>query len=174
MIFEALALEGAYRIEFEERSDERGFFARSFCREEFAAQGLETRIEQCSLSHNARRGTLRGMHYQRAPHGETKVVRCERGAIFDVIVDLRPASPTYRRWVSVQLDATGLAALYVPAGFAHGFQTLVDDTLVAYQISSPYVPEAAAGLRFDDPALAIDWPLDVSVISARDRAFPML
>jgi dTDP-4-dehydrorhamnose 3,5-epimerase len=168
-----LKLEGAFIVELEPREDERGSFARVWCREELVANRLEPELAQCSVSHNPLAGTLRGMHFQRAPHEETKVVRCTRGSIFDVIVDLRPDSPTYTAWFGATLDAEHGTAMYVPKGFAHGFQTLVDDTDVLYMISHPYAPEAASGIRWDDPAVAIDWPdIGHRTIGARDLTWP--
>jgi dTDP-4-dehydrorhamnose 3,5-epimerase len=172
MLFTATRLADAYLIDIEQQHDGRGFFARSWCREEFAAQGLVTELAQCGLSLSPRRGTLRGMHFQRAPHAEAKLVRCTAGAIWDVIIDLRPGSPTFEEWQGFALTAASHRSLYVPPGFAHGFQTLRNDTEVAYQMSAAYAPEAAAGLRHDDPAFAIPWPLPVSIISVRDRAWP--
>lgn len=152
--------------------DDRGFFARTWCREEFAAIGLAADIAQCSISYNLRRGTLRGMHYQAEPHAEAKLVRCLRGAIYDVALDLRPASPAFRRWEAVQLDDVRRQALYIPAGCAHGFQTLSDDTEVLYQITPAWAPEAGRGVRWDDPAFGIRWPIPAPFLSARDRGFP--
>ncbi|MBS0620527.1 MAG: dTDP-4-dehydrorhamnose 3,5-epimerase [Verrucomicrobia bacterium] len=172
MRFEPLSLPGAYLIELEPILDERGHFARTFCRKTFEEKGLNPHLEQCSLSFNRKKGTLRGMHFQKTPHEEAKLVRCTRGQIYDVIVDLRADSPTYRQWVAVYLEEG--RALYVPEGFAHGFQTLLDDTEVFYQISYPYVPSHAAGIRWDDPALGIQWPLEVSVISPKDQEYPSL
>jgi dTDP-4-dehydrorhamnose 3,5-epimerase len=172
MIFRELNLPGAFVLEPERVEDERGFFARAFCREELAAHGLDPTVAQCSLSFNRRRGTLRGMHYQAAPAEEAKLVRCVRGAIHDVIVDVRPASPTLGRHAAARLDADNRLALYVPPGFAHGFQTLEDDTELYYQMSAAYSPEHARGFRHDDPELGIAWPLPVSVISERDRTLP--
>jgi len=175
MIFRETALAGAYLVEPERIRDERGFFARSWCAEEFALHGLSPRLAQCSVSWNRKAGTLRGLHYQRGPHAESKLVRVTRGSIFDVIVDLRPASPTRRRWFAAELDAESGLMIYVPEGFAHGFQTLEDDTEVSYQISVPYRAECAAGSRWDDPALAIAWPeAERRIVSERDRAFPTL
>ena len=171
MIFAATQLEGAWLIDIEPREDERGFFARIWCREELAAQGLDTEIAQESVSYNRRRGTLRGLHFQRSPHEETKIVRCTRGAIFDVIVDLRPHS-TFLRSQGFELTADNRSAIYVPKGFAHGFQTLADDSEVAYQISAFYAPEAAAGYRYDDKAFGVAWPLPVTVIGERDLSWP--
>jgi len=172
MIFRELNLPGAFVLEPERVEDERGFFARAFCREELAAHGLDPTVAQCSLSFNRRRGTLRGMHYQAAPAEEAKLVRCVRGAIHDVIVDVRPASPTLGRHAAARLDADNRLALYLPPGFAHGFQTLEDDTELYYQMSAAYSPEHARGFRHDDPELGIAWPLPVSVISERDRTLP--
>lgn len=173
MRFVATKLADAYVVELERREDERGFFARVWCRDEFADHGLVPDLAQCSISRNDRAGTLRGLHFQTAPHEEAKLVRCTRGTIFDVIVDLRPDSPTHAEWIGVELDATEGTALYVPKGFAHGFQTLVDETEVLYMISDPYAPEAASGVRWDDPAFGIEWPpADVRVISERDRSWP--
>jgi dTDP-4-dehydrorhamnose 3,5-epimerase len=152
--------------------DERGFFARTFCRREFEARGLNPRLAQCSVSFNRRKGTLRGMHFQRAPHREAKLVRCTAGAIYDAIIDLRPASPTFLRHAGVELTAENRRALYVPEGFAHGFQTLADGTEVFYQMSEPYAPQAAAGVRWDDAAFGVRWPLRVSVIAKRDEEYP--
>jgi dTDP-4-dehydrorhamnose 3,5-epimerase len=171
--FVPLALDGAYLIELEPRRDDRGSFARTWCRDELAAQGLDTRVAQCSTSHNARAGTLRGLHFQRPPHAETKVVRCTRGAIFDVIVDLRPGSPTHAAWFGTELSEERGNAMYVPEGFAHGFQTLTDGADVLYMISVPYAPDASAGVRWNDPAFAIEWPdAAARTISDRDRAWP--
>lgn len=172
MRFQETRLCGAWLIEPEPQRDERGFFARTFCAREYAERSLATRFVQNSTSHSVARGTLRGMHFQRAPHGEVKVVSCLRGAIWDVIVDLRPESPTYRRWQGFELTGENRSQLYVPAGFAHGFQTLRDDTEVGYLISAFYAPAAATGVRYDDPAFAIDWPLPVASISEKDRAWP--
>jgi dTDP-4-dehydrorhamnose 3,5-epimerase len=172
MLFRETGLAGVRLIELEPASDARGFFARTFCTREFAAQGLETGFPQHSVSYTARAGSVRGMHFQRPPHEEVKLLRCPRGAIHDVLIDLRPASPTYRRWEAYELTAQNRRQLYVPAGLAHGFQTLAPDTEVAYLISAFYVPEAAAGLRHDDPAFAITWPLPVADVSAKDRAWP--
>jgi len=170
--FEPTPLSGAWIVALEPHADERGFFARVWCAEEFGARGLETRVAQTSLSLNRRRGTLRGMHWQAAPHEETKVVRCVRGAMFDVIIDLRPASPTYARHFAVELSAENRLALYVPKGFAHGFQTLADDTEVLYQISEFYAPAAGRGARWNDPAFGIRWPIAEPILSARDRDYP--
>ena len=174
MRFSRTELCDAWLIEPVPARDERGFFARTFCIREFAEHGLTTRFVQHSTSASTRRGTLRGMHFQRAPHGEAKVVTCSRGAIWDVIVDLRPRSPSYRRWQGFELTAGNRRQLYIPEGFAHGFQTLCDDVEVSYLISAFYAPAAAGGVRHDDPTLAIEWPLPVSVISEKDRTWPDL
>lgn len=173
MIFVPTPLAGAWVVEPERVGDERGFFARTWCAETFAAQGLNPALAQCSVSFNERRGTLRGMHYQAAPHAEAKLVRCTRGALWDVVVDLRPDSPTFRQWFGAELTADNRRMLYVPEGFAHGFQTLEDETEVFYQISVPYVPGAGRGVRWDDPAFGIQWPhADERVMSDRDRGYP--
>jgi dTDP-4-dehydrorhamnose 3,5-epimerase len=172
MHFRKTALHGVRLIELEPATDERGFFARTFCIREFAEHGLETGYPQHSISFTARAGSLRGMHFQRPPHEETKLIRCIKGAIHDVLIDLRADSPTYRRWEAYELTADNRRQLYVPAGIAHGFQTLLPDTEVSYLISAFHVPAAAAGLRHDDPAFAIAWPLPVADISARDRSWP--
>jgi len=171
MIFTETHLAGVFVVDIERRSDERGFFARTWCRDELEARGLVTALSQCSVSLNARAGTLRGMHYQAAPHEETKLVSCPRGAIYDVVLDLRPSSPTYRRWFAAELTQENLRALYVPAGCAHGFQTLAPDTLVQYQISARYSPAHARGVRWNDPAFGIDWPSGERVLSARDATY---
>jgi dTDP-4-dehydrorhamnose 3,5-epimerase len=156
-------------VTLEPHVDARGFFARSFCRDEFATRGLEPAVAQCNVSWSPKRGTLRGMHYQRTPHEEAKLVRCTRGAVFDVIVDLRAGSPTYREWLGIELTADNRQQLYIPRGFAHGLQTLVDDTEVSYQMSAPYEPGSATGFRYDDPAIAIRWPIAAPIVSDRDR-----
>jgi dTDP-4-dehydrorhamnose 3,5-epimerase len=175
MLFHETRLKGAYEIELELHRDERGSFGRTYCWREFEAHGLNPRLVQCNVSCNRARGTLRGMHYQEAPHQEAKLIRCTRGAVYDVIIDLRPESPTFRGWIAVELSGqpgrpSGM--LYVPAGFAHGFQTLEDDTEVFYQMSEFYAPEAAQGFRWNDPAFAVEWPEPVRVISDRDRRYP--
>lgn len=172
MLFHPTGLAGVRLIDLEPARDERGFFARTFCVEELQAQGLETRFVQHSVSYTTRRGSVRGMHFQRAPHEEVKLLTCLKGAIHDVLIDLRPDSPTYLRWESYHLTAESRRQLYVPAGLAHGFQTLADDTEVAYLISAFHTPAAAAGVRYDDPAFAIPWPLPVADVSAKDRAWP--
>jgi len=174
MIFGDTPLPGAYLVDLEKRSDERGFFARSYCAEEFAAKGLGPDLRQCSVSYNARKGTLRGMHYQCAPREEHKLVRCTAGAVFDVIVDIRESSLTYRHWFGAELSAANRRALFIPPGFAHGFVSLSDDTEVYYMISVAHAPECSRGLRWNDPAFGIEWPLQPAVISARDAAYPLL
>lgn len=171
MKFHPTRLDGAWLIELTPVKDERGAFVRTFCEREFGERGLETRFLQHSLSVNARKGTLRGMHFQRAPHEETKLVRCQRGPIWDVIIDLRPGSPTYLQWQGFELSAEDGMQLYVPKGFAHGFQTLSDDCEVFYLISEFYAPGAASGLRHDDPRFAIEWPAPISVMSEKDRGW---
>lgn len=172
MIVTATRIADARLIELEPYHDERGFFARTWCRRELSEHGLEVEIAQESLSFNHRRATLRGLHFQRPPHDEAKIVRCIRGALFDVIVDLRPDSPTYLQWEGFHLDSENRRAVYVPRGFAHGFQTLAGNTEVLYQISTFHAPGAADGVRYDDPAFGIRWPLPISVISQRDLAWP--
>jgi dTDP-4-dehydrorhamnose 3,5-epimerase len=175
MRFHATPLAGAWLIEPECRADERGFFARSWCRAEFAAHGIDCTWAQCNISFNRTRGTLRGLHYQAEPYAEAKLLRCTRGALFDVIVDLRPDSPTFARWVAFELSAENHRMVFAPGGFAHGFQTLADDTEVFYQMSEPYCPEAARGVAWDDPSLAIAWPPCAQrIISARDLSHPRL
>ncbi len=174
MIFHRTGLDGAYLIEPERLSDERGFFARTWCAEEFARHGLDPAMSQCSMSFNLDRGTLRGLHYQAPPYAEAKLVRCTRGRVFDAIVDLRPASPTRNRWFAAELSADNGLTMYAPKGFAHGFQTLEDDSELFYQISAPYRPEAIRGLRWDDPTIAVPWPLPDPTISERDRTLPLL
>jgi dTDP-4-dehydrorhamnose 3,5-epimerase len=175
MIFTPTRLEDAYLIDVERHADERGFLARTFCEREFAENGLPMRIVQSSTIHSPRRNTLRGLHYQEAPHQEIKLVRCTRGSIFLVMVDLRPDSPTRNDWLGVELSVSSQRLAYVPEGFAQGYQTLEDDTEVLYQMSHHYVPEAARGVRWDDPAFGIEWPAaDERIISERDRAWPNL
>lgn len=175
MLFLPTALPGVYVVEVEPKGDDRGLFARTYCRDEFAARGLCTDWAQCNVSFNTRAGTLRGMHWQAAPHEEVKLVRCTSGAAFDVVADLRPGSPTYRKWVAVEISADNRRAVYIPGGFAHGFQTLAAGTELFYQMSAVYVPEAARGARWDDPALGVAWPACESrVIAPRDLSFPDL
>lgn len=172
MIFTPAEVEGAYVLDIEPRTDERGFFARTFCEEEMRAHGLEPHVAQCNVSFNEKRGTLRGLHYQAAPHEETKIVRCTRGAIWDAIVDLRPSSPTYRKWIAVELSEGNRRMLYVPRGFAHGFITLTDRAEVFYLMGSPFVPGTARGVAWNDPALGIRWPMEPVVMSEGDRNHP--
>lgn len=172
MIFTETKLKDAFIVDIEPHRDERGFFTRSWCAEEFETHGLDTRLAQCSISFNKKRGTLRGMHYQVEPFPEAKVVRCTMGAIYDVIIDLRPDSPTFKQWVAVELTAENRRALYVPDDFAHGFQTLVDHTEVFYQMSEFYHPECTRGVRWDDPAFGIEWPVDNKMVSLKDSEHP--
>lgn len=172
MIFTETKLPGAYLIDVEKREDHRGFFARAWCQREFEEHHLVPRVVQANISFNKQKGTLRGMHYQLAPHAETKLVRCVRGALYDVIIDLRPDSSTYMQWLGVELTAEDYRMLFVPEGFAHGFQTLVDNTEATYQVSQFYTPGAEGGVRYDDPAFGIEWPIDVQVISDKDRSWP--
>jgi dTDP-4-dehydrorhamnose 3,5-epimerase len=172
VIFEPTAVAGAVVVDVDRHVDERGFFARTWCADEFAAAGLPDGLRQASVSWNEHRHTLRGMHWQAAPHGESKLVRCTRGAIHDVIVDLRPQSPTYLQQVAVELDESNHRALFVPAYVAHGFLTLAERTEVYYQMDTVYVKEGSRGARFDDPAFGIVWPAAPSVISGRDRTYP--
>jgi len=172
MIFTETTLKGAFVIELEKHEDERGFFARTFCRKEFEAHGLNPNLVQCNISFNKKKGTLRGMHYQVEPHQEAKIVTCIRGAIYDVIIDLRPDSPTYCQWFAMELSAKNYKMLYVPEGFAHGFQTLEDNAVVFYQMSEFYHPECVRGVRWDDSAFGIRWPLSNRVVSKRDLSYP--
>jgi dTDP-4-dehydrorhamnose 3,5-epimerase len=173
MIFSETRLPGAFVIDLERIEDERGFFARAWCERELSEHGLESRIAQSNMSFNKRKGTLRGMHFQRPPHEEVKLIRCTRGGLLDVIIDLRPDSAGYKRWIGVELTAENRKALYVPRGFAHGFQTLEDDTEAFYMVSEFYTPEAEAGVRWDDPAFGIEWPFDQpSEISEKDQLWP--
>ena len=175
MRFTELEIPGVYLIEPEPHMDERGFFARTFCVREFAERGLNTTIAQCSTSFNARRGTLRGLHYQVAPHEEAKVVRCTSGAIFDVVVDLRASSASYGKWRSAALSSSNRNMLYIPPGVAHGFQTTEDESEVYYQMSTAYAADASRGVRWDDPSLAIEWPLrERPIMSQRDLSYPLI
>ena len=171
MKFIPLRLSGAFLIEPEPMVDERGSFARSFCRQEFQERGLNPHLEQCSISFNHKKGTLRGMHFQKPPFEEAKIVRCTQGKIFDVIIDLRRKSLSYKQWEGVTLSAENRHQLYIPEGFAHGFQTLEDNTEVFYQISSAFVPGQSSGVRWNDPAFEIPWPLEVSMISSKDQSY---
>ena len=173
MILTETKLEGAFIIQPEKLEDERGFFARAWCRNEFEANNLEAELVQCNISFSKKKGTLRGMHYQISPHQEVKLVRCTKGAIYDVIIDLRPESSSYLQWVGLELNAATRQMIYVPKGFAHGFQTLQDNTEVFYQVSELYNPGSERGVRWDDPAFGIQWPdIDERVISERDRRHP--
>jgi dTDP-4-dehydrorhamnose 3,5-epimerase len=174
VIFTETTLSGAFIIDLERREDDRGFFARAFCQNEFTDHGLKPLIAQANIAFNKRKGTLRGMHFQFPPAAETKLVRCTRGAIVDIIVDLRPESPTYLQHVAVELSADNHRALYVPERFAHGYQVLEDITETSYQVGEFYTPEAEGGLRHDDPRLDLTWPLPVSEITEKDRSFPLL
>lgn len=172
MIFTETKVHTAFVIDLERRTDHRGFFARAWCQKEFEEQGLMTRLVQVNFSANARKGTLRGMHFQLDPHAEAKVVSCTKGAIYDVVLDLRRDSPTYLRWDSAELAAENHRMLYIPEGCAHGFQTLADDSEVLYLMSEFYAPAHAGGFRYDDPVFAIRWPLEVTSISDADRTWP--
>jgi dTDP-4-dehydrorhamnose 3,5-epimerase len=174
MIFNETVLAGAFIIELERREDDRGFFARTFCQKEFADHGLKTTIAQTNTAFNAMRGTLRGMHFQYPPAAETKLVRCTRGSILDIIVDLRPESPTYLQNIEVELTADNHRALYVPERFGHGYQVLEDVTETSYQVGEFYAPGHEGGLRYDDPELGLSWPLPVTEISEKDRVWPLL
>jgi dTDP-4-dehydrorhamnose 3,5-epimerase len=171
MIFAETKLKGAFVIDLDRKTDERGFFARAFCQNEFRDHGLKPVIAQANVASNAKKGTLRGMHFQYPPAAESKLVRCMRGAILDIIVDLRPESPTYLEHISVELNEDNMTALYVPERFAHGYQALRDNTDTSYQMGEFYTPNAASGLRHDDPLLGLKWPLPVSVVSPKDQAF---
>jgi len=172
VIFTETALKGAWIIDVQRIDDERGFFARSFCKEEFSNHGLKTDVAQSNISYNKLKGTLRGMHFQQQPKEEAKLVRCTRGKIFDVIIDLRPDSSTYCRWEGVELSKDSRRALYIPKGFAHGFLTLEDDSEVFYQMYEFFAPECASGVRWDDPAFGVSWPLANPIISAKDLSYP--
>jgi len=172
LIFTQTKLPGAYVIEVEKREDQRGFFGRTFCREEFEGHGLNSQVVQCNISFNKRKGTLRGMHLQAAPFGEVKLVRCTSGSIYDVIIDLRPASRTFKQHFAVELSAANHRMLYIPADMAHGFQTLEEDTEVFYQMSQIFSVEHARGVRWNDPAFGIEWPAGERIILERDRNYP--
>jgi dTDP-4-dehydrorhamnose 3,5-epimerase len=172
VIFRELELPGAFTIDLEPRQDERGFFARAFCQHEFAAQGLKTEMVQANLSQNVSRGTLRGMHFQRAPFAEVKVVRCVHGAIYDVIIDIRPESPTFRKWVGLELTRANRRALYVPEGFAHGYQALEDDTEVMYLVTQFYTPGHESAIRWNDPQFGVRWPISNPILSPKDAIHP--
>jgi len=172
MIFGATVLPGVYIVELQKLEDDRGFFARSWCQKEFEAHGLSSKAVQCNISFNKTRGTLRGLHYQCRPHAEAKMVRCTRGAIYDVVIDIRSSSPTFKQWTAVELTSDNYRMLYIPEGLAHGFQTLTDNVEVFYQMSEFHSSESACGFRYDDSAFAVNWPLPVSKISPRDLAWP--
>lgn len=172
MIFTETKLPGAFIIDLERRGDARGYFARTYCQREFEQHGLPARVVQTNMSFSKHQGTLRGMHFQAAPYAEAKLVRCTRGALYDVIIDLRPESPAFRQWVGVELTADNQRMLFVPEGFAHGFYTLVDDVEVMYQVSQFYTPQAERGFRWNDPAFAIEWPGPVTTISDKDSRWP--
>lgn len=174
MIFKELDLQGAFLIEPELHSDNRGFFARSYCQKEFAAHNLADQFVQCNISFNLKKGTLRGMHFQSPPSQEAKLVRCTMGAIYDVVVDVRKDSPTYKNWLAVELSSENRKMLYVPEGFAHGFQTLSDNSEVFYQMSEFYNPQCSSGFRYNDSGVSIDWPITVSVVSKKDLDLPLL
>lgn len=171
MKWNELPLAGAYLLEIEPVSDSRGFFARTWCNDEMRKVGLDVHFVQSSISYNERRGTIRGMHYQAEPHAESKLVRCTAGAIWDVLLDLRPDSATFRAWHAVELTAENRKSVYIPPGLAHGFQTMADKSEVSYQISNHYKPQAERGVRWNDPAFSIHWPLEAAMISDRDRSF---
>ena len=172
MIMRPTSLHGAYVIDLEKREDSRGFFARAWCRREFEQHHLVPDLVQANLSYNTMKGTLRGMHYQAEAYGEVKLVRCTRGRLYDVIIDVRPESPSYGRWLGVELTADNRLMLYVPAGFAHGYETLEDDTEALYLVSEYYTPGAERGVRYDDPAFKIVWPLPVTSVSEKDQKWP--
>ncbi|RIJ34382.1 dTDP-4-dehydrorhamnose 3,5-epimerase [Pontibacter oryzae] len=172
MIFTETKLKGAFIIDVKRLEDERGFFGRSFCQNEFEAHGLSKDVRQTNVSYNKKKGTLRGMHMQLAPNEESKLVRCTRGAIYDVIIDMRPDSETYKQWIGVELTADNYRMLFVPEGFAHGFITLEDNTDVTYQVTEFYTPGAERGIRWNDPAFNIEWPIEPVVISEKDQAHP--
>lgn len=174
MIFTETELDGIYIIDIEKKEDDRGFFARSWCVNEFQEQGLDCEIKQCNISYNKNAGTVRGLHYQKAPYDEVKIVRCTRGKIFDVVVDIRKSSSTYLHWFGINLNSESCRMLYISKGFAHGFQTLVDSCEVYYQMSNIYNPVASRGLRWNDPDIGIKWPMDSPDMSERDKQFPLL
>ena len=174
LTFREVPLSGAFLVEPQRVEDDRGFFARTFCVREFEEHGLNSRVSQCSVSYNAREGTLRGLHFQKQPHVEAKLVKCIRGSIYDVIVDVRPGSATFAQWYSVELSEENRTMLYIPEGFAHGFQTLTPHAEILYQISEFYCSESSGGIRWDDPKLAIAWPRPAPIVSARDRGLPLL
>lgn len=172
MVFTETHIKGAFIIEPERHEDERGFFARTWCQREFVTRGLDPRLIQCSISFNRKKGTLRGMHYQRPPHAEAKLVRCTMGVIHDVILDLRPESATFRRWFAMELSADNRRMIFIPESVAHGFQTLTDSSEIFYQMTEAYHPNCAHGVRWNDPAFGITWPLVNPILSARDQVYP--
>jgi dTDP-4-dehydrorhamnose 3,5-epimerase len=172
VLFTEIKIAGAYVVELDRKEDDRGFFARGWCRREFAERGLNPRVLQMNVGYSHRKGTLRGLHFQLAPHTEVKMVRCTRGAIYDVLVDLRPESPSFKRWLAVELTPENGRMLYVPEGCAQGYQTLVDGTEMYYFTTSFFAPEAARGVRYDDPVFGIEWPLEIAAISEADRRWP--
>jgi dTDP-4-dehydrorhamnose 3,5-epimerase len=173
MRFIETPLPGVWIIEPERLEDERGFFARTWCRSEFEARGLNADLEQCNIAFNAQKGTLRGMHWQATPHGEAKLIRCTRGAVWDVALDLRPASPMFLKWFGVELSAQNRRMFFIPEGLAHGLQTLEDSSEMFYQMSTNYHAPSVRGARFDDPAFAIEWPLPISIIAEKDKSWPL-
>lgn len=174
MIFKELQLDGVYTVDLEPKEDSRGFYARAWCRDEFGSKGLATDFAQINISYTHKKGTVRGLHYQLPPYGEVKLVRCVRGTIFDVVIDMRPESPTYRQWLGIELSAENRRALYVPENFAHGFVSLTDDCELIYSISSEYHPESERGIRYNDPSIGIQWPIDIDIVSEKDRNLPDL
>jgi dTDP-4-dehydrorhamnose 3,5-epimerase len=172
MLFTETHIPGVYTLDIEKRGDERGFFARTFCEKELELQGLETRFVQQNASFSAQKGTLRGLHFQRAPDAEVKLIRCVRGAILDLAIDLRPESATFRRWITLELTAENRRLAYIPRGFAHGFMTLTDDTEVSYLVSAFYKPEAEGGVRWNDPAFGLELPFEPTVVSPKDASWP--
>jgi dTDP-4-dehydrorhamnose 3,5-epimerase len=172
LLFTETKLKGAFVLEIEPREDNRGFFARTFCQHEFQSHGLNPLVVQCNIAYNKKKGTMRGMHFQNAPHAEAKLVRCTRGAIQDVVLDLRPGSPTFKQWVSAELTEDNHKMLYIPEGCAHGYQTLSETAEVLYQVSQFYAPDSASGVRHNDPAFGIKWPLEVTSISEIDKKWP--
>ena len=172
MIFTETKLSGVFLIELERLEDTRGFFALSWSAEEFARRSLDSQLAECNISLNNKKSTLRGMHYQAHPHGQTKLVRCTMGAIYDVVIDLRASSPTFKQWVGVELSAKNHLMIYIPKGFAHGFQTLEDNSEVFYQMSHPYMPHSSRAVRWDDPAFDINWPPGERIILEKDRSWP--
>lgn len=174
MKFIKTELEGAYLIELVKIGDDRGYFSRAWCKETFAKQGLNSNIEQINTSYNAEAGTLRGLHYQAAPNAEVKIVQCIRGSIFDVIVDMRPDSPTYKQWFGLELKENSLKLLYVPEGFAHGYQATSDNSAILYPASTFYAPESEKGVRWDDPSIGIEWPMAPVNLSDKDKQWPLV